>query len=156
MSSYRFSAQLDWTKLPEDTLIQQRTKYKNHTIAYQNGMTVAVSAAKEFKGDAALLNPEELLLSSLMSCHMMSFLYVCQKENITVLSYEDNGIAELVVYTNNSGQIKTVNLHPKTILKANEHQTIDVNALHKTAHQLCFIANSCNFKVNIISNNTFV
>jgi organic hydroperoxide reductase OsmC/OhrA len=34
-----------------------------------------------------------MLLSSVVSCHMMSYLYVCEQNGIEVLSYTDNAEA---------------------------------------------------------------
>jgi organic hydroperoxide reductase OsmC/OhrA len=40
-----------------------------------------------------LYNPEDMLLSSVVSCHMMSYLYVCEQNGIEVLSYTDSAEA---------------------------------------------------------------
>jgi organic hydroperoxide reductase OsmC/OhrA len=68
---------------------------KNHTIAFEGVLNV--SAAKAFKGDPTLYNPEDMLLSSVVSCHMMSYLYVCEQNGIEVLSYTDSAEATLQV-----------------------------------------------------------
>ena len=48
------------------------------------------SADPAFRGDPALYNPEDLLLSALSACHMLSYLAVCAHAGIAVLSYEDS------------------------------------------------------------------
>ncbi|UYW02603.1 OsmC family protein [Flavobacterium agricola] len=105
-----------------------------------------VSAAKAFKGDATLHNPEDLLLSSLASCHFMSYLYCCEQHNIEVVSYSDQAEAILEVHPDGSGQITQAILRPKVLI-ANASQKQLALDLHQKANQLCFIANSCNFEV---------
>ena len=73
MNTHQFKIELDW-KLPLKTNnTNQRTYIKSHTIYIKDKPNLEVSAAKVFKGDPKLYNPEDLLLSSLTSCHMMSY-----------------------------------------------------------------------------------
>jgi organic hydroperoxide reductase OsmC/OhrA len=119
---------------------------KTHQIAIEGKEILNVSAAKAFKGDPALYNPEDLLLSSVVSCHMMSYLYVCAQNGIEVLSYQDNAEADLEVSHNGSGRFTEIRLYPKVIIKGKEKIAEALN-LHKKANELCFIANSCNFPI---------
>ena len=117
-----------------------------HKIVIEGKPVLNVSAAKAFKGDPELYNPEDLLLSSLVSCHMMSYLYVCSQNGIEVLEYSDNAEATLEVAADGSGRFVEVRLNPK--IKISNSDQIDLaNELHTKANQLCFIANSCNFPV---------
>jgi organic hydroperoxide reductase OsmC/OhrA len=43
-----------------------------------------------FHGDPPLYNPEDLLMSALSACHMLSYLAVCIHAGIAVVSYEDS------------------------------------------------------------------
>lgn len=134
-----FKAKLDWNSTSK--------KYsKTHQIAIEGKEILNVSAAKAFKGDPALLNPEDLLLSAVVSCHMMSYLYVCAQNGIEVISYQDNAEADLEVSHNGSGRFTEIRLYPKVIIKQNEKINEALN-LHLKANELCFIANSCNFPI---------
>ena len=119
---------------------------RNHTIAIEGKPVLNISAAKVFKGDAALYNPEDMLLSSLVSCHMMSYLYVCAQNGIEVLSYTDDAVATLEVESDGSGRFTEVMLNPKVII-AQADKIDEALTLHRKANQLCFIANSCNFPI---------
>ncbi|MGA9639049.1 MAG: OsmC family protein [Flavobacterium sp.] len=119
---------------------------KRHTISIEGKPILNVSAAKVFKGDSNLYNPEDLLLSSLVSCHMMSYLYVCSQNGIEVLSYVDNAEATLEVSADGSGRFVEVRLFPKVSISQKEKMDLALD-LHKKANQLCFIANSCNFPI---------
>ncbi|SFD25016.1 OsmC-like protein [Algibacter pectinivorans] len=89
---------------------------------------------------------EDLLLSALASCHMMSYLYVCEQNNIEVLSYTDTAEAILNVEPSGSGHFSKVTLKPVVTIK-DALQAELAKTLHNKANSLCFIANSCNFPI---------
>jgi organic hydroperoxide reductase OsmC/OhrA len=122
------------------------TYSKSHSISIAGKPVIHVSAAKAFKGDPALYNPEDLLLSSVVSCHMMSYLYVCSQNGIEVLSYTDEAEATLKVLEDGSGRFIAIKLNPKVCI-SNKEKTEEALSLHKKANELCFIANSCNFPI---------
>ena len=139
-----FQAIAKWTSNQEDST--KRFYSKSHQILIEGKPVLHVSAAKAFKGDPELYNPEDLLLSSLVSCHMMSYLYVCSQNEIEVLEYSDNAEATLEVSPDGSGRFIEVKLNPKVTI-ANPDKIQMALDLHQKANQLCFIANSCNFPV---------
>ncbi|MGO4903955.1 OsmC family protein [Flavobacterium sp. W20_MBD1_R3] len=137
-----FKAKLDWLFSKNKVVLYT----KNHTITINGKAILNVSAAKAFKGDAALYNPEDLLLSSVVSCHMMSYLYVCSQKGIDVVSYTDEAEATLEVLADGSGRFIDIKLHPKVGI-TNKEKIAEALSLHKKANELCFIANSCNFPI---------
>jgi len=141
-----FKVQVRWSsnKVEEDAI--KRFYSKSHQIKIQGKPVLNVSAAKAFKGDPELYNPEDLLLSSLVSCHMMSYLYVCSQNKIEVLEYSDNAVATLEVSADGSGRFVEVKLYPKVKISNPDKIELAIE-LHTKANQLCFIANSCNFPV---------
>jgi organic hydroperoxide reductase OsmC/OhrA len=141
-----FKAVLNWNSSQIQEDLTKRFYSKSHEIVIEGKPVLSVSAAKAFKGDPELYNPEDLLLSSLVSCHMMSYLYICSQNGIEVLEYSDNAEAILEVSPNGSGRFVEVRLYPK-IKIANSDKVELALELHTKANQLCFIANSCNFPV---------
>jgi organic hydroperoxide reductase OsmC/OhrA len=141
-----FKAELNWTSDKKQEESTSKFYNKSHKIQIEKKPVLNVSAAKAFKGDPSLYNPEDLLLSSLVSCHMMSYLYVCSQNEIEVLEYSDNAQATLEVYPDGSGRFVEVRLYPKVKI-SNPDQIELALELHFKANQLCFIANSCNFQV---------
>lgn len=141
-----FKAKLNWTSATQETISASKKYTKTHQIAIGGKEILTVSAAKAFKGDPGLYNPEDLLLSSLVSCHMMSYLYVCSQNGIDVVSYQDDAEATLEVSENGSGRFVEVRLYPKTVVLQHE-KIAEALSLHTKANELCFIANSCNFKI---------
>ena len=141
-----FKAALNWTSKQNQEDSTKRFYSKSHQIKIEGKPVLNVSAAKAFKGDPELYNPEDLLLSSLVSCHMMSYLYVCSQNGIEVLEYSDHVEATLEVSADGSGRFVEVILKPK--VKISNLDKIELALeLHTKANQLCFIANSCNFPV---------
>ncbi len=152
--NHTFKATVKWEIKEGESTQNPRTFSRNHEVLIDNkAIPLQVSAAKTFRGDDSLYNPEDLLLSALTSCHMMSYLYVCAQNNIEVLSYTDNAEADLEVEASGSGSFKTVRLKPVVTIK-DESQKDLAKSLHIKANQLCFIANSCNFP--IVHNATIV
>ena len=141
-----FKAELNWTSNQIPERFNKRFYSKNHQIKIEGKPILNVSAAKAFKGDPELYNPEDLLLSSLVSCHMMSYLYVCSQNGIEVLEYSDNAEATLEVFPDGSGRFVVVRLYPKVKISNSDKIELALE-LHNKANQLCFIANSCNFPV---------
>ena len=146
MSTHHFKANLKWELKNKPENSTQRFYAKSHEISFEGKELLKVSAAKAFKGDPALLNPEDLLLSSVTSCHMMSYLFVCSQNNIEVLSYEDYSEAILEVNANGSGKITQIILKPIIKIKDSSQSELALS-LHHKANELCFIANSCNFPI---------
>jgi organic hydroperoxide reductase OsmC/OhrA len=145
-SKHTFKAEANWTSKQVASDSSKRFYSKSHQIQIEGKPVLDISAAKAFKGDPSLYNPEDLLLSSLVSCHMMSYLYVCSQNGIEVIEYSDNAEAILEVNPDGSGRFVEARLYPK--VKISNPDQIDLALeLHQKANQLCFIANSCNFPV---------
>jgi organic hydroperoxide reductase OsmC/OhrA len=119
---------------------------RNHVIAFKNGQeSMTVSAAPAYKGDAGKADPEDLLVASLSSCHMLSFLAIASKKKVTVTSYEDDAVGFL---ENDGGVlwITRVILKPKVTCDADAAL---LEEIHHLAHQACFIANSVKTDVRV-------
>lgn len=112
-SKHLFKAELNWTYQQNQNKLSERFYSKTHQVKIEGKPDLDISAAKAFKGDPSLYNPEDLLLSSLVSCHMMSYLYVCSQNGIEVLEYSDNAEATLEVNPDGSGRFVEVRLYPK-------------------------------------------
>ena len=119
---------------------------KTHQVFIDDKPSLTISAAKAFKGDGTKYNPEDLLLSALSSCHMMSYFYVCQQNGIDLIDYTNNAVGLLELKPDGSGAFASVTLHP-VITISQAHLKDKAISLHKEANTLCFIANSCNFPI---------
>lgn len=145
-SNHHFELDLAWNSVDGDGIPKTGRIIKNHSISIVGKSALTVSAAKAFRGDPALYNPEDLLLASLTSCHMMSYLYCCAQAKVEVLAYHDHAEAILEVNPDGSGRIIKVILNPIVQLADATQEELALG-LHIQANKLCFIANSCNFSV---------
>jgi organic hydroperoxide reductase OsmC/OhrA len=105
-----FKAKLNWDS--EESIASNTKNLLKVTIFIKGKELLHVSAAKAFKGDPELYNPEDLLLSSIVSCHMMSYLYVLSKR-YRYCFYQDQAEATLEVLENGSGRFIEVRLFPR-------------------------------------------
>ncbi|MDN3492701.1 OsmC family protein [Winogradskyella bathintestinalis] len=145
---HTFKAKVSWSLGAEDSTCNPRTFSRNHKVTIVNKVVdIPMSAAKTFRGDDTLYNPEDLLLSALASCHMMSYLYVCSQHNIEVLSYSDYAEGDLEVLASGRGSFQFVRLRPVVTIKDATQKDLALS-LHDKANALCFIANSCNFPIS--------
>ncbi len=119
---------------------------REHTVLFASkAVGLQASADPAFRGNAALPNPEELLVASLASCHMLSYLAHCALAGIEVLAYEDAAHGSMAE-SGGSGRFVAVTLRPQVTI-AWEVDRARALALHHDAHTSCFIANSVNFPV---------
>jgi len=102
------------------------------------------SSALEFGGDDSKSNPEALLLGALSSCHMLWFLALARKKGFEIASYEDD--AEGIL---DGKRFSSATLRPLVRWAGDPPDPDAIEALHRRAHQLCFIANSVDFPVGV-------
>jgi organic hydroperoxide reductase OsmC/OhrA len=119
-----------------------------HEIAAPGKPVIVGSSDPGFRGDGARWNPEELLLASASACHKLWYLGLCAQAGIVVISYEDNADGFMIEEANGAGQFTSIVLKPIVTLAqgANAEAAED---LHHKAHEMCFIARSLNFPVEI-------
>ncbi len=104
------------------------------------------SADPGFRGEAHKHNPEELLVIALSSCHMLSYLALCARNSITVVSYSDDASGVMKTTPQGGGKFESVTLRPRVSILERDKVTLAME-LHEKAHELCFIASSCNFPI---------
>jgi organic hydroperoxide reductase OsmC/OhrA len=102
------------------------------------------SSALEFGGDDTKSNPEALLVGALSSCHMLWFLALARKKGFEVASYEDDADGLL-----DGKRFASVTLRPLVRWAGDPPAPDAIESLHQRAHQLCFIANSVDFPVEV-------
>ncbi|HEY2007896.1 MAG TPA: OsmC family protein [Rhizomicrobium sp.] len=119
---------------------------RNHALSFKNGQeTLTASAAPTYKGDASKPDPEDLLVASLSSCHMLSFLAIASKKKVTVISYEDDAIGFL---ENDKGKLWITRVILRPLVKC-DADAATLAEIHHLAHEACFIANSVKTDVHV-------
>jgi organic hydroperoxide reductase OsmC/OhrA len=140
-----YTATLTWVR-GEDTFADGKYS-RAHEIAFDGGVTMPASSSPHVvklplsREDA--VDPEEMLVASLSSCHMLFFLDFARRGGFVVDAYVDQ--AEGVMGKDERGRIAMtqVKLNPQ-IAWGGEKQPApeEIRELHHKAHEACFIANS--------------
>ena len=129
---------------------QGTTNYQGYSRSYEITVpgkpTIFGSSDPAFRGDPTKYNPEELLIASLSSCHMLWYLHLCAEARIIVSQYCDYPIGKMCETEAGSGRFAEVTLKPEIIITT-ENKIELAQQIHDQAHKLCFIANSVNFPV---------
>jgi organic hydroperoxide reductase OsmC/OhrA len=145
---HNYATRTVWTGNLGEGTAGYRAYSRDHVISAAGRPDLAGSSDPAFRGDAARWNPEDLLVASLSSCHMLWYLHLCAREGITVLAYQDDATGTMEEDADGGGRFTRAVLRPVVALAAGADAAL-AKVLHEEAHHLCFIANSVNFPVSI-------
>ncbi len=147
MKTHHYSIKVEWTGNKGSGTFDYRAYSRDHIISDSKKETIINgSSDSSFYGDDARYNPEDLLIASLSSCHMLWYLHLCVNHGIIVTDYKDYAEGILEENKDGSGQFKEVTLKPVVTISKEENRSLAME-LHQKANTMCFIANSCNFEV---------
>jgi organic hydroperoxide reductase OsmC/OhrA len=135
-----------WTGNKGDGTQNIRTYDRSHTVSIEGKPELFLTTDNPTVGDKSKLNPEDLLVTAISSCHMLSYLYVCSMEGVVITDYIDNATGIMVEQACGGGSFKEVTLNP-IVHVADESMVEKAIELHHKAHEICYIANSVNFEV---------
>lgn len=145
---HTYATRSEWTGNLGAGTTNYRSYSRDHVITAPGRPEVHGSSDAAFRGDASRWNPEDLLLGSLSSCHMLWYLHLCAQAGITVLAYHDDATGTMAEDAGGGGRFVQATLRPVATL-ATGSDAVRAADLHEEAHCLCFIANSVNFPVAI-------
>lgn len=123
---------------------------REHQIFFGSDEQVALraSAARDYRGDPALPNPEDQLVSALSTCHMLSFLAIAARDRLVVERYEDRAEGTLAKNAEGRLAITTCVLRPR-VRFGGEVDRATLDKMHAHAHHACFIAASVKTDVRV-------
>ena len=143
---YNYLIKLKWTGNLGTGTQTYRDYSRDHVISVEGKPDLEASSDKAFRGNAERYNPEEMLVASVSSCHMLWYLHLCAVNGIIVIDYTDKAKGKLIENSDGSGRFEEIALYP-TIVVSEKHMIEKALALHHDANKMCFIANSLNFPV---------
>ena len=146
MKEHIYNSKIEWTGNKGSGTDNYKNYERSHNITIEDKPLIEGSSDPAFRGDKTKHNPEDLLVSSLSSCHMLWYLHFCSVNNIIVEEYIDNVIGVMIEGDNGKGYFKEVTLNPIVTVKSAEMIEKAIK-LHEKASEYCFIANSVNFSV---------
>ncbi|MBP6237112.1 MAG: OsmC family protein [Saprospiraceae bacterium] len=143
---HNYKITTEWTGNKGDGNKNVRTYDRSHTVSIQGKPELFLTTDNPAVGDKSKLNPEDLLVSAISSCHMLSYLYVCAMEGIVITSYTDQATGIMIENASGGESFNVVTLNP-VFYVADESMIEKAIELHHKAHEICYIANSVNFEV---------
>jgi len=115
---------------------------RSHHVTAKNGKPIEMSASVAYKGDASMVDPEEMLVAALSSCHMLSFLAIASRAKLVVDAYDDDAVGLLEKNAEGEWAVTHVTLRPRVRFGQPVPDAVMHQQLHDKAHHECFIANS--------------
>jgi organic hydroperoxide reductase OsmC/OhrA len=145
--THEYALTTRWTGNTGKGTASYQSYERSHVIQADGKAAIPGSSDPSFRGDKTRYNPEEMLVASLSSCHMLWYLHLCSAAGIIVVDYVDHATGTMVETSDGGGYFSSVTLHPEVTI-TDASLTEQANALHEEANRLCFIANSVKFPVH--------
>ncbi|MGZ8273268.1 MAG: OsmC family protein, partial [Burkholderiaceae bacterium] len=92
-----FIGALHWTGRPSEDEHGKLKLERAFVIRFKDKAPIEGSSPAVFRGDDGRHNPETLMVSSLMACHHLTYLSVCERAGVRVLEYNDSGTGTLAM-----------------------------------------------------------
>jgi organic hydroperoxide reductase OsmC/OhrA len=149
---HRYRPTILWTGNTGTGTSSYQAYERAHIISMPGKTDIAGSSDQNFRGDASRWNPEDLLVASAATCHMLWYLHLCSVNDVVVLDYRDDPEGLMIEEANGSGAFSRIVLRPRIKLAARSSEQ-RARQLHHEAHTMCFIANSV--KCEIVTEPVF-
>jgi organic hydroperoxide reductase OsmC/OhrA len=138
------SARLTWARRGAE--FQLKTYSRDHEAVFDGGVTVPVSAAAgpavpPGTVGAHTVDPEELTVAAVASCHMLFFLALAAKRGLTIDAYDDDPVGVLESKDGVTAFAR-ITLRPRVTWAGAAPEPAVIDELHHGAHKRCYIANS--------------
>lgn len=148
-----YTAEVIWSRGDQNFIDNKYSR--RHLLRFDGGVEVPGSSSPHVVpapwSAADAVDPEEAFVASLSSCHMLWFLSLAARQGFVVDRYRDN--AEGVMARNPRGKlfVSRVTLRPDASFSGNPIPSAgEIEALHRQAHEECFIANSVKTEVRCV------
>ena len=145
----RYTAQVRWSR--GDQPFTDRRYSRVHRLSFDGGVELPGSASPSVVpvpyADPAAVDPEELFVASLSSCHMLWFLSIAARRGFRIDRYHDVASGQMAKDERGLLAITLVVLHPAVRFAGLQPAAEELAAMHEEAHASCFIANSVRSEV---------
>ena len=146
-----YDATIEWTR--GDQAFVDNKYSRAHVWRFDGGAVVPGSSAPASVplpwSDASAVDPEEAMVASLSSCHMLWFLAFAAKAGWVVDRYFDEASGELDRNPEGRRYLARVTLRPVTSVTGPSPTQEQLDALHHAAHDHCEMAHSVRATITI-------
>jgi organic hydroperoxide reductase OsmC/OhrA len=149
MATYRATSEFRLTAPGEDFL---KGRYsRGHSLTFGSGVEVPGTASHHVVGNKwsveGAVDPEEMLVGAINTCHMLSFLHVAREVGFVVASYRDEAQGLMEKREDGEMWVSRVVLRPDIRWEGRAPSPAELDHMHHRAHAMCFIANSVKTEV---------
>ena len=127
------------------------TYSRSHSLEFEGGTRVAGGAAPENIPETAHgsrgIDPEQMLIAAVSSCHMLWFLHLACTAKHVVERYRDEVSGVLAKNAEGKEAITRVTLRPVVSFRGTPPTAEQFERLHERAHERCYVANSVRSEV---------
>ena len=145
-----YTAEIMWERGTQDFLGNRYSR--RHALRFDGGAELAGSSSPHVvplpMSDASAVDPEEMFVASLSSCHMLWFLSIAARNKFCVDRYVDAATGEMAKNENGKLVMSVVTLKPDVTFNGERMPTrAQLDAMHHEAHEECYLANSVKSEV---------
>lgn len=149
---HEYTAETTWQRGDQPFLDQRYSR--RHAIRFDGGAELPGSSSPHVvrvpMSDASAVDPEEMFVASLSSCHMLWFLSIAAQRRFRVDRYVDRAGGLMAKDAGGKLVMSVVTLRPAVSFSGDNLPTPhEVEAMHHRAHEECFIANSVRTEVRV-------
>jgi len=140
-----YTAEVHWER--NGQVFTDQRYSRRHVLRFDGGMELPGSSSPQVVrlpySDAEAVDPEEMFVASLASCHMLWFLDIAARRGLRVDRYVDAATGTMARDAAGRMVMTEVVLHPDVSFSGERQPTREeLLAMHHEAHEECFIANS--------------
>lgn len=140
----QFTARVSWRR---DQQVFTDNRYSRaHRWEFDGGLAVPASSSPLSvavpMSDPSALDPEEALVAAVSSCHMLFFLSIAQQRGFVVDRYQDAALGTMTKNDQGKMAMTRIALRPAIDFCGKQPTAEELAALHHSAHEECYIANS--------------
>jgi organic hydroperoxide reductase OsmC/OhrA len=147
-----YTARVAWER--KDAVFTDRRYSRAHLWRFDGGAEVLASSSplvvRVPLSDPRGVDPEEALIASLASCHMLFFLDFASRAGFTVDSYIDDAVGGMGKDEDGKDYVEWVELRPVVSFSGDKSPSPEELAdLHHRSHDVCYIARSVKSRVTV-------
>jgi organic hydroperoxide reductase OsmC/OhrA len=151
---HRYEARISWNR--NGAKFTDNRYSRGHEWSFDGGVKVLASSSPAVVPTpysvAEAVDPEEALVASASSCHMLWFLSLAAKAGFVVDSYVDEAFGVLEKNAEGRLAFSRITLRPKIRFSAEKSPSErELESLHHSAHRECYIANSLKCEIVVAS-----
>ena len=148
MAEYR--ATIEWRS---DGAFREGRYSRAHRMNFDGGAVVCGSSSPQVvpepMSDPAGVDPEEALVASASACHMLWFLHLARDAGFEVASYRDEARGAMGRDERGRMAFRRIALRPEIEFVGRTPEAAELERLHHSAHDACFIANSLRCPIEV-------